>query len=820
MASGTISGSTSNKYIDSKIEWSSTTDIANNSSSVTAMLYYKRNNTGYTTSGIGSFSITINGTTRTSTDVSLDIGSSWVLAMTATVTVAHTDDGSKSITISAAGSLPPSSLTSTSCSGTATLDTIARASVPTVSASSVVMLGSVTITTNRKSSSFTHDLTYSFGGSTGTIATGVGASCAWTVPDLVSKISGKSSGTCTITCKTKSGSTVIGTKTVTLTLTIPAKSAPTAANTQMGKSVTIYTNRKSSGYTHTLSYTIGSKSDTIGTSVTGSKSWTPPKSLVAYTGNKTSATCTITCKTYNGSLLVGEATTTITLSVPDATVPAPSSYTIELGQKITIRLPRAVDVYVHDLTYTLKAAGSSDVAVSGTIVTGQAANYEWTVPLSLAAKIPSATKGTVTITCKTRFANSTTEVGSKLASFTVTVPNNSTTQPNMTMSLSAVSNLPDAFDGLYIAGKSKVKVSYDYNSAYSTFSNNPCYTYLLGYGGITNPYTSEVLANPGKVAISGTVKDKRGYPATKTTSIEVIDYSRPRITPGENQSKIVCSRCNSDGTLDPGGTYLRIQCGRKYWKVISHGEQYNYCRLSLQWKKDSDSTYSDPVTILEETVTSTDYVDVILPNIVSSNTTAYTIKLIANDFVGERDEVTITVPTAFVTWHSPPGGHGFTLGGYHSGGQDVFGCYFKADFKQGVNVAGAVNAANINGIYLAQLYMNSGETGGTDPKHFEIDIKLPEDDTGFTRRTIFVLGSNGWSGPVMGALWFRTDGTGKFTGTGVSEESQIPIITHLAHNVFKVKFGSRAIWDHFMFISPNDFSVKVKSDASTLSEEE
>ena len=61
MARGTIYGYTSNQYIDAKIEWSADADAANNWSTVWAALYYKRNNTGFTTSGTGNFSISVAG---------------------------------------------------------------------------------------------------------------------------------------------------------------------------------------------------------------------------------------------------------------------------------------------------------------------------------------------------------------------------------------------------------------------------------------------------------------------------------------------------------------------------------------------------------------------------------------------------------------------------------------------------------------------------------------------------------------------------------------------------------------------------------------
>jgi hypothetical protein len=128
MASGTINGSTGNQYIDAKVEWSSSVDTTANKSTVTAALYYKRNNTGFTTSGTGTFSITINGVKTSANKTLTIINAAWVKAVEATVTVSHNADGTKSVGISATGSIPDTSLSSTSVNGTAKLDTIARAS--------------------------------------------------------------------------------------------------------------------------------------------------------------------------------------------------------------------------------------------------------------------------------------------------------------------------------------------------------------------------------------------------------------------------------------------------------------------------------------------------------------------------------------------------------------------------------------------------------------------------------------------------------------------------------------------------------------------
>ena len=154
MASATINGTTGNEYIDSKIVWSSTANNTANTSTVTASLYYRRNNTGYTTYGTGTFTINIGGS-KTSVTKQLTIGTDWVLAVSGTETISHNTDGSKSITISATGSMPDTTLTSTSCSGTARLDTIPRAStIDSLSCSSKYFTGTLTYKYTPKSASY------------------------------------------------------------------------------------------------------------------------------------------------------------------------------------------------------------------------------------------------------------------------------------------------------------------------------------------------------------------------------------------------------------------------------------------------------------------------------------------------------------------------------------------------------------------------------------------------------------------------------------------------------------------------------------------
>lgn len=387
---------------------------------------------------------------------------------------------------------------------------------------------------------------------------------------------------------------------------------------------------------------------------------------------------------YKGTQAKASVTVTLPMIASASTITSASNVTLGNNCSVTWT-PMAAS-----FRYKLKFSMGNWSYTTGAIHPNKTTAYAYTgyaIPLIAAKQIPSNPSGTMTVTLYTYSdSGAATQIGSPDSkTFTVTVPDNSSTQPKVTMSLSIVSDLPSAFSGVYVAGKTQVKVSYTASSDYSTIASYR--TSVNGGNGTTNPYTSPLLNNSGTVTVTGKVTDARGYSTTKTSDIEVIPYGRPRIIPGEGQSNIVCTRCNSDGTLDPGGVYLLIKVGRKYEKLVSGGSQKNYCKLSYRYKTDAqaDSEYSSPVTLLERTATS-DYVSTVLSGIVSSNTTAYNVQFIAEDDLGEKDTFTITVPTAFVTFHAPTGGHGFTLGGYHDPNKyDVFDCRFDAEFHGAVS---------------------------------------------------------------------------------------------------------------------------------------
>lgn len=213
--------------------WQVSQSVSNNSTVVGWNMQLVATSSGKISSSASKdWSVTVNGTSYSGTNT-IGVGNNATKTLASgQTTIKHNSDGAKSFSYSFSQefgiTFSGSSIGTKSGSGTGTLNTIARATQPTLSASSVNMGSAVTINTPRASSSFTHDLAYAFAGSSYTsIATGVGTSYSWTVPDLASKIPNATSGTVTIRCITKNGSTTIGTKTVLLTAKVPTSVVPT-----------------------------------------------------------------------------------------------------------------------------------------------------------------------------------------------------------------------------------------------------------------------------------------------------------------------------------------------------------------------------------------------------------------------------------------------------------------------------------------------------------------------------------------------------------------------------------------------------------------
>ena len=157
--------------------------------------------------------------------ISVDMGQT--ISASGTFNATHSDDGKLSgyafATWTRDGGNANAPANTTVVTNWVELTTIARASIPTIGQAGTTnnpdfdIGDTITIYTNRKSSSFTHTVTFNYGSTSVEVATGVGASCTFDTStianDLYALIPNDNVYSNTISVKTYNGSTLIGTKT-------------------------------------------------------------------------------------------------------------------------------------------------------------------------------------------------------------------------------------------------------------------------------------------------------------------------------------------------------------------------------------------------------------------------------------------------------------------------------------------------------------------------------------------------------------------------------------------------------------------------------
>lgn len=553
------------------ITWTSTQDVASNSSTVIANLYaYKTD--GYTTGGNGAGfngTLIVGDNTRSFsyTNEYNDSGGTGVLHATLTVTIPHdANSGVGQVNISGKITGPSdTSLRNKTLSGSQTVDlgTIARASTISLDKDRVEMVdGKLIIAIDRKSTAATHNLFYWDGVVVRNwilIASGVESSYSWDVPDI-----------CHIIQDTEGGT------------------------------------------------------------------W-------------------IKCDTYIGGNLIGSNTTTVTLVCPDATVPSVEGNTMTMGTAKTISCGRKSSNYTMYLflwfvdEWTLIAQGKID-------------SFTYTPGYELAKKIKNMTEKTATLLCRTYNYNE--KVGENSITINITVPDNEVTKPAFDSSgliLTPKSSFEGELGNAFIRGRTGLQASFTALSEYSDIAK--CEITVGSAKATGNPAVISTLNTDGNVTVTAKVTDARGYATTVQTTIYVIPYSTPKITPCSGQPDIVCERAKATGELNASGTYLAIKAGKSFSSIIVNGVEQNACTLRYRYKVSGADAYNGWVTLISSTDTTTE-VSVLASGIVESTTTSYDVELEAVDNLNGTHTLHFQIMTGHISFVLYDGEDGAGFGKY------------------------------------------------------------------------------------------------------------------------------------------------------------
>lgn len=589
-----------------------------------------------------------------------------------TFTINHNSDGTKTLTLNGAwdkGSSTSTYITGGTVSGQITLPQIARASTIPNFTCNLGSQGTISIT--RQSSSFTHTITYSIGGSTGTIATKTeNASVTWTPPvSLITEITNATSKTGTLTCTTYSGNTAIGTSTSTLTLKVPNSTiSDITAELGVSKTITV-TNPCSTQLTYVVTYKFPSTATAvqIWSSTSKTYSYAFPTSLAAQISNAVSGTGTITVQTKNGTASVGTASATLTLSIPKASV-GNISATMGTAKTITIN-NYGMSSLEYMITYSF---GSS----SGTVTNRTSStSISYTFPTTLVTQIPNAASGTGTLTITTY--NGTTTIGSRTSTLTLTAQASAVPTGNLTLTINN-SNPTISGWGIAVQGYSTITASLtgtgNNGSTISQMSISG--TGIAASGSYsTSPATlsatSPVLTTTGSQTYSAAVVDSRGRSASVSSqSVTVWQYSLPTL------SDVSLARCLSDGTLDTSGTYLKTV----YTAGYSSLDGNNTATVKVQYKlvgANSWTTYSGAIS-------SGGYYNI--PLDVSKN---YVARLQIQDALNTVYSTETSIPSGERILNVNPTGDSLAVGGFADvNASDEFKVYWNTKMENGLTVNG------------------------------------------------------------------------------------------------------------------------------------
>ena len=428
----------------------------------------------------------------------------------------------------------------------------------------------------------------------------------------------------TLTCTQSSQDIANNKSTVSIKVVCQLKNGVSFSNAGIKTNVSVTCDGQTKTFAAPTSYnvgangslTLGSVSFTVSHASDGKKSinysasWTPPY-------------------LYGGGTATGSGSKTLTTIPRKSTFTFPS--TITLGTAYTFNITRQSTSFTHDVYYKLN--GGSWVRLA----TGVATSYSWTPPLSLASSYPNQTSFTITVAVNT-ISGSTIIYNDPGISVTVNIP--SSIIPSISgPSISRVDNGVPASWGLYVRYFSKANVSISGSGSYGSSIS----AYSISGGGYSSDSSSlatGTLNTAGTVSFTGTVRDSRGRTKSASASVTVVDYWWPT-------ASITAERCNSNGTANPDGVYVKVIASFSYAPVSS-----------------KNGISSKKIEILGTSYTNTSFTSgtaVVMGGAVSVDK-SYTIKVTVTDSLGQSASAQTTISTGQVTVDYKSGGKGVAFG--------------------------------------------------------------------------------------------------------------------------------------------------------------
>ena len=468
-------------------------------------------------------------------------------------------------------------------------------------------------------------------------------------------------------------------------------------------------------------------------------------------GTKTvSASATLVSGTNSGT--VKASTSKALTRIPRKSTLSVSNGTLNTGQTLTVT--RQATSFTHTITAKCGSA-STTICTKST-----SESMSFTPPLSWASQNTTGTSLTVTYTITTYTGD--TSLGSNSYTKTCSIP--SSVKPSVSISVSDAMGYSGTYGG-WVQGKSKIAVSLTDSGSYgSTIKSRS--TTADGSKYTSASFTTGAIKSSGTLTISATVTDSRGRTATDSESITVLSYSSPII------SAISATRCNSDGSSNSSGAYIKATFSGK----VTALDNNNNAVYSLKYKKSVDTEYTS-VTLSDYanvyTVTNGTYV------FEAETTSSYEVVITATDNFSSASKTTSgsSIKKIWSIWKNK-----FSIAfGKVAEEENLFDVNLKSRFRKGIYLMDSANT-EYAGIYDNGTNLWIGANQGDNGAHHTGSTYISSGintNTGVGNQTIGIYVPDGegdgafcdvWhKGMTFKILWDGTWKSGTITVPGIQD---------------------------------------------------
>ena len=375
-------------------------------------------------------------------------------------------------------------------------------------------------------------------------------------------------------------------------------------------------------------------------------------------------------------------------TIPRASVPSMSADSVTLGNKITINTNRKSSSFTHNLWWKCGSDWFS-------IATGVGTSYEWATPKVIANYITSSTSGTVTILCRT-YSGDDQIGGDQHTSFTANIPSDIVPSISDFSVWDANSNVSSKF-GVYLKGTSYLGISFKDAGTYGSSIASRKITANNQTFWNNKSATTDYLSSSGGMTVTVTVTDTRGRSASRQYKITVYDYGTPWITLFKG------IRCNSDGSVNDGGQYLKIQFAGGVYSVSSK----NTAQYQIGYRVSGTGDYTWKILDLSALNYDTTTTSVI-SGLTFSIEHSYDLILWVGDKLGSEARRSDTLATEFRLMDFYADGTGMAIGKVAES-QKLFDVGINAKFRDDLYADNGICAGDFT-YFGAPIYGANGST--------------------------------------------------------------------------------------------------------------